>query len=264
MQKSHSISSETMQYEITEDLYSSQCFGVPFVSLTIKERTRSLSYVTIAKTLTNALQNLNVNCVVCKHRLRDISVIHGLENAGFLLMGVGAKLHCVNNRAPTNSSTNHAVRVEPYEDAHLDLFTSLVKETKKFFSETHYYNSPYLDSKLADRFYTRWIMADVQGRCNKNFVALQDNRIVGFLTCNETDEEAKLDLIWVDESNRRKGIGKELINTLLSDIKPNELVCDAYISQKKALDLYLATGFEVRDIYAIYHKYLKLPTHVNP
>jgi ribosomal protein S18 acetylase RimI-like enzyme len=258
------MSSETVQYDIIDDHYSSQCFDVPIVTLAIKERTCSLNYVTIAKTLTDALQNLNVNCIICKHRLRDISVIHGLEETGFMLMGVGAKLRCVKNQAPINARANHAVKVEPYENAHLDLVTSLVKETPKFFSETHYYNSPYLDSKLADKFYAQWIMADVQGRCNKNFLALQDDRIVGFITCMEARDEAKLDLIWVDEPSRRKGVGKVLINTLLSDIKPNKLVCDAYITQKKALDLYLKTGFEVCDVYAIYHKYLMAPTHIPP
>jgi hypothetical protein len=119
------MSSETVQYDIIDDHYSSQCFDVPIVTLAIKERTCSLNYVTIAKTLTDALQNLNVNCIICKHRLRDISVIHGLEETGFMLMGVGAKLRCVKNQAPINARANHAVKVEPYENAHLDLVTSM-------------------------------------------------------------------------------------------------------------------------------------------
>jgi ribosomal protein S18 acetylase RimI-like enzyme len=253
-----------VHFDIIDDSYSSRCFGVPFVTLKIRGRTSSLGYLIIARNLAEGLQNLNLHYIVCKHRLQDVSVIHGLEEIGFRLMGVGAKLSRMKDTAPITASIDHAVRVEPYEQTHLELFTLLLDETQNFFYGTHYYNSPYLDSKLVDRFYSRWIMADLQDRCNKNFVALQNDRIVGFITGMERHDEAKLDLVWVDESVRRRGIGKLLINTLLSNIKPSKLVCDAYITEKKALGLYLATGFEIQDVYAIYHKYLGAPTGDSP
>lgn len=258
------MNSENVRYNIIDDSYSSRCFGLPIVTLEITAGTSSLNYLTVSETLDQILQNPNVHYVICKHRMADISVIHGLEEAGFKLMGVGAKLCFVKRSLSTYASANPFVRVEPYDNAHSDLLNSLLEETPRFFYGTHFYNSPYLDSKRADEFYARWITTDVQGRCNLNFIALQNDKIVGLITCMEERYMAKLDLIWVDQSLRRKGIGKLLINTLLNNIRPDKLACDAYVTDKHALSFYISTGFEVRDIYAIYHKYLKRPNDNHP
>ncbi len=251
------MSSENVRYNITDDPYSSRCFGLPIATLEITAGTSSLNYLTISKTLDQILKKPNLHYVVCKHPMADLTVIHGLEEAGFKLMGVGAKLCCLKRSLVTYTNANPFVRIEPYENTHSDLLSSLLKETPRFFYGTHFYNSPYLDSKHADEFYARWITKDMQGRCNLNFVALQNDKIVGLVTCMEERERAKLDLIWVDQAVRRKGIGKLLINILLNNIRPDKLVCDAYLTDKNAPNFYMSIGFEVRDIYAIYHKYLK-------
>jgi ribosomal protein S18 acetylase RimI-like enzyme len=252
-----------VKFNLVDDPYSSNCFGVQFVNLKITGRTSALSHLTIASDLADILQKLNLHYVICKHRLQDVSLIHALEEVGFRLMGIGCRLAFLKTTPPMALKSNNAIRVEQYKQRHQEPLTSLFKNKQRFFSGTHYYNSPYLDSKLVDRFYTNWIVTDFQGRCDNNFVALQKNRIVGFVTCIEGREEAKLDLIWVDESIRRQGIGKMLISTLMNNIKARKLICDTYVTEKKAFGFYLATGFAIQDIYAIYHKYAMPATGDN-
>jgi ribosomal protein S18 acetylase RimI-like enzyme len=183
-------------------------------------------------------------------------VIHGLESAGFKLMSVDATFHMKPDPIHRNPySVDNEIRIEEYCDKYDSAFSALIKNTAQFFAGTQYYNSPYFDRRLCDLFYRRWILKDIGGRSNRNYLAIYENRIVGFSLCIEKDNEAIIDLIWVDEDMRGRGVGTLMIYKLFNDVKNKVVKVPTQITNSNAINLYIKTGFKIKDIYAAYHKY---------
>ena len=243
---------------IKKDQYTSECFGREVYTADIFVDKRHIrDNLEIARALIKKLRNLNDHpYVTCKHTLSDIPVIHGLEGAGFKLMSVDATFYMKPYPIHRNQyNVDNEIVIEEYCDKYDDAFSALIKNTPQFFADTHYYNSPYFDRRLCDLFYRRWILKDIGGRSNRNYLAIYENRIVGFSLCIEKDNEAIIDLIWVDEDMRGRGVGTLMIYKLFNDVKNKVVKVPTQITNSNAINLYIKTGFKIKDIYAAYHKY---------
>lgn len=243
---------------IKKDQFTSECFGRDiYIADIIVDKRHFRDDSEITKTTIKKLQNLdNSLYVTCKHNLSDIPVIHGLEDAGFNLMSVDVKFYIKPDAVPrTSHNIDTEIMIEEYRDKYADAFYSLIKNMPLFFDNTQYYNSPHLDRKLSDLFYRRWILKDISGRSNRNYLAIYENRIVGFSLCIEKDNEAIIDLIWVDKTMRGRGIGKLMIYKLFNDVKNKVVTVATQITNSNATNLYIKINFKIRDIYAAYHKY---------
>ncbi|MBA7489474.1 dTDP-fucosamine acetyltransferase [subsurface metagenome] len=244
---------------IKKDYFTSKCFGreIYISNIIVDERQfRDISEIT--RTTIKKLQNLkNSLYVTCKHNLSDIPVIHGLEGAGFKLMSVNVKFRIKPDAVPKKNAydIDTEIMIEQYSDKHLNRFYSLIKNVPQFFDETQYYNSPYLDKKLCDSFYRMWILTDIKGRSDRNYLAIYENRIVGFILCIERDNESTIDLMWVDKNMRGRGIGKLMIHRLFNDVRNRVVRVTTQMTNSNAINFYIKTGFEIENIYAVYHKY---------
>jgi len=243
---------------IKKDKYTSECFCMNiYVADIFVDKRHFRDKLEITRAIIKKLRNLNNQWyVTCKSTVSDIPVIHGLEGAGFKLMSVDATFYIKPGPITRNlHNINNEIRIEEYSDVYDDAFSALIKNTPQFFDNTHYYNSPYFDRRLCDLFYRRWILKDIGGRSNRNYLAIYENRIVGFSLCIEKDNEAIIDLIWVDEDMRGRGVGTLMIYKLFNDVKKKVVKVPTQITNSNAINIYIKIGFKIRDIYAAYHKY---------
>ena len=247
-----------MIINIKKDQFASECFGREIcISNIIMDKSHFRDNSEITKTTIKLLQNLNNNSyVICKHNLSDIPVIHGLEGAEFRIMSVDVTFNIKPDVTPRNAhNIDTEIMIEEYNDKHINAFHSLIKNIPQFFNGTHYYNNFHFDRKLCDLFYRRWILNNINGRSNRNYLTIYKNRIVGFNLCIEKNNESLIDLIWVDKNMRGRGIGKLMIYKLFSDAKNKVVKAGTQITNSGAINLYIKTGFKIENIYAVYHKY---------
>lgn len=81
----------------------------------------------------------------------------------------------------------------------------------------------------------------------KIFVALEDNKIVGFLSITELYETVDINDLYVCEEYRRHHLASQLINYMISDISDSVLLITLEVSceNSAAIELYKKFGFEV-------------------
>ena len=75
-------------------------------------------------------------------------------------------------------------------------------------------------------------------------VAVEDDRIVGFLAFEQILDEGSIVEVAVHPDHRRKGIAKELIRSALSDNSLKEIFLEVRESNIPAIRLYESLGFE--------------------
>lgn len=78
-------------------------------------------------------------------------------------------------------------------------------------------------------------------------VAVVDAKVVGYVGSQSVMDEADMMNLAVDAAYRRKGIGRQLVNTLISNLKDmrvRSLTLEVRVSNSSAIALYNDMGFE--------------------
>lgn len=78
-------------------------------------------------------------------------------------------------------------------------------------------------------------------------VAIMDAKVVGYVGSQSVMDEADMMNLAVDTAYRRKGIAKQLVNALISNLKDNSvrsLTLEVRVSNSSAIALYTNMGFE--------------------
>ena len=80
-------------------------------------------------------------------------------------------------------------------------------------TQSRYHLDPNIGCQLGKRIKREWVKSNLSGRA-RCYVACIDHKVVGFIHLRETpDEDASvIDLIAVDPSFQRQGVGKSLVN----------------------------------------------------
>ena len=206
--------------------------------------------------ITNELNSLNkYPYIICKHKLSDLPVIHALESTGFQIISVDIELKTEVNKPPKimNGIENEFI-IERFNKKYENHFSNLLNKTQRFFDSTHFYKSPALDNRLCDNFYKRWILKNVKGRTNENYIAVYEKEIIGFIFGNKEGQKMNIDLLWVSENFRRLGIGKFLIQSLIKNSKCNEIIVKTQANNYPAVKLYTKMGFNINEVFAVYHR----------
>jgi ribosomal protein S18 acetylase RimI-like enzyme len=206
--------------------------------------------------ITNELNSFNdYSYIICKHKLSDLPVIHALEFTGFQIISVDIELKTeVNKPLEIMNEMRNEFLIERLNQKYENNFTDLLNKTQRFFDSTHFYKSPYLDNWLCDDFYKEWILKNVRGRTNENYIATYENEIIGFIFGNKDGRKINIDLLWVNENFRRLGLGKFLILSIIKNNKREEIIVNTQIDNYSAVKLYTKMGFTITEVLAVYHK----------
>jgi len=110
------------------------------------------------------------------------------------------------------------------------------------------------------RLYTIWIERSVR-REIADFVAVYQigGKILGFITLLFKDHTGKIGLVGVDEKSRGKGIGRQLIQYVITQCSINKCSEISVVTQRDnlaAVGLYIKSGFSLFSTQNNYHFWL--------
>lgn len=243
--------------KIEKNEFDSSCFERDVYLLEIlSDEYRKVEYSKKTERITNELNSLNeFPYIICKHKLSDLPVIHALESTRFQIISVDIELKAkVSKPSETRNEMENEFLIEKVNQTHENYFTNLLNNIQSFFNLTHFCKSPYFDNYLCDDFYKNWILKNVKGRTDENYIALYEKEIIGFIFGKKKDLKINIDLLWVNENFRRLGLGKFLVLSLIRNNKCEEIIVNTQIDNYSAVKLYTKMGFTITEVLAVYHK----------
>lgn len=120
--------------------------------------------------------------------------------------------------------------------------------------DSRFLKDPFFGETAFKKLYKRWIDNSVNDSNTSVFVYVEDNQLVGFVTCTQYAEHATIGLIAVSNTAQGKGIGGKLIDAVENQLENDTLL---YVSTQKtnrqACAFYERKGFTVNSVKYIYH-----------
>lgn len=127
-----------------------------------------------------------------------------------------------------------------------------------FVNKSRYYNS-FFNRIKADELFELWIENSINGKFDDLCIKFeQDGIVAGFITGKKTDDSnARIGLIGVDGNFQGRGIGAELLKSLFSFYKSEEVSNINVSTQGKnivANNFYIKNGFIIKSVEAWLYK----------
>lgn len=120
--------------------------------------------------------------------------------------------------------------------------------------DSRFLKDPFFGEKAFKKLYKRWIDNSLNDSNTLVFVYVENNQLVGFVTCTQYAEHATIGLIAVSNNAQGKGIGGKLIDAVENQLHNDTLL---YVATQKtnvqACDFYERKGFTINSIKYIYH-----------
>jgi dTDP-4-amino-4,6-dideoxy-D-galactose acyltransferase len=120
--------------------------------------------------------------------------------------------------------------------------------------DSRFLKDPFFGEIAFKKLYKRWIDNAISDTNTTVFVYIENNQLLGFVTCTQHEEYAVIGLIAVAATAQGKGIGGKLIEAVENKLEVDTLL---YVSTQKtnsqACDFYERKGFTVNSIKYIYH-----------
>lgn len=120
--------------------------------------------------------------------------------------------------------------------------------------DSRFLKDPFFGEIAFRKLYKRWIDNAISDKDTSVFVYIENDRLLGFVTCAQYEEYAIIGLIAVADIAQGKGIGGKLIQAVENKLEVNTLL---YVSTQKtnsqACNFYERKGFTVNSTKYIYH-----------
>ena len=132
---------------------------------------------------------------------------------------------------------------------------SVVKIAHDSFSYSRFHLDPQIPDEVCNNIKARWVENFFPGkRADEMIVALVDGEIVGFVTLlYRAEEELVIDLIAVDERQRRKGIASDMISYAESHSNRCRIVVGTQVANIASTRFYEQLGFRLCESYYVVH-----------
>lgn len=179
----------------------------------------------------------------------DLIYIFSDKELNFLMKPVDIKVTYVKNSQKRYVNEN----IKNYKDL-LCNYDDLVALAYVSGHDSRFLKDPFFGEKAFKKLYKRWIDNAINDTNTSVFVYMENERLLGFVTCTQHEEYAVIGLIAVADIVQGKGIGGKLIEAVENSLEVNTLL---YVSTQKtnrqACDFYERKGFSVNSIKYIYH-----------
>ncbi len=159
-------------------------------------------------TLGEKLKQAGLQYVTVRQPQHEWAQIHRLEFAGFhLLDGILEFSKKAEKSSPVLLKRNFTLRVADTKDA-----DALAEFSGRSFSQTRFHNDPVLSKEQAARIFSEWARNCCMGiTAQAVWLAEENGRIVGFVTCKINDGNGVIDLIGIDAKVHGQGLGTALM-----------------------------------------------------
>jgi len=127
---------------------------------------------------------------------------------------------------------------------------------RSIFTATRFFTDERFDEERCRDLYATWIENACEGYADEVFVATNDDKPVGFVTCPVDDETGSIGLIGVSADVEGRGLGENLVQTALDYFTQRgvrTVTVETQIENEPALALYEKTGFYCVGIRFLLH-----------
>lgn len=214
-------------------------FLVPRIEDSLNVTTRLLSY-TIDKCKENKIVHIDVSV-----EANNFLAHWALKNSGFIIVDVKATFLL----ALKEYSARLKGRVKNYpvrcaQDGDLIALKDICTDT---FLLSRFYMDPFFTKQEANNLYRSWVENIMNQANSKVFIAEQNCKMIGFITCSIKEEYAIIDLIATRKEFHNKGVGILLVSKLIVWLKGKigTLKVVTQIYNYPAINLYTKLGFNI-------------------
>ena len=129
------------------------------------------------------------------------------------------------------------------------------EELGSSFSLTRFHTDPNIDNSKADLLWIEYLKNFIPSKNKYIYVAKMEGECVGVILINMFNKVANISYIAVIEEYRSFGVGKKLIQKIISDFSDFEIKTGTQVKNIKALNFYIQNGFAISNTYSIFHRW---------
>jgi len=132
---------------------------------------------------------------------------------------------------------------------------SVVKVARGSFAYSRFHLDPQISDSVSNEIKAKWVDNFFSGkRADEMVVALVDGKVAAFLTLlHGGEDELTIDLIAVDEKQRRKGIASDMILYAESQSTRRRIIVGTQLANIPSGRFYEKLGFRLRESYYVFH-----------
>jgi spore coat polysaccharide biosynthesis predicted glycosyltransferase SpsG/ribosomal protein S18 acetylase RimI-like enzyme len=157
---------------------------------------------------------------------------------------------------PVKNESNVTIQSHREKD-----ITALKKITKNMFKQSRFYSDKHFSRKLAEKLFQTWIEKSCHGYADKVFVAISNNKVVGYITCKlETTGIGSIGLVGVESHAQGMNIGTYLVYHALNWFAKKKTPAVEVPTQEinyPAQKMYKKCGFIIARRELWYHKWFE-------
>lgn len=204
----------------------------------------------------------NYNCLFTKATTKEYEKMHVLEDGGFNLMDsiVTLKKELKENKQIVeNEEFNYKI----LQESDLQNITSIIDNLYSF---GRFFIDNELDNEDVNTLYKQWIGNEIRNK-NVDVIGIEYNgKLTGFISCKynisnlNENKEGIISLVGIDKSYQGLGIGKKLMNYVLTHFYKKGVTIvnvGTQIDNISALNFYIASGFRIASSSNSFHKHYK-------
>ena len=189
--------------------------------------------------------------IVCLYFLADSldgDTTRAVEDAGFHLADIRITLE----RTPTKPvSGSQRIRLASETD-----IPQLATMAAGHHTMSRFYSDPGFPRERCGALYASWIEKSCRGDAQAVFVAEENQRVAGYITCHHDDSTGRIGLTGVADWAQQRGVGTQLVSAALDYFHSKEVDRVTVVTQGRnipALRLYEGCGFRAQSVELWYH-----------
>lgn len=192
----------------------------------------------------------NESFLYTKIDVHDISLIECLENMGFRLVDTNIVFQKTLGLQPKNQKRNVCVRYAQSSDKE-----AIMKLARNNFSFSRFHLDSKIDNNIANVIKEKWVESFFLGlRGDFMLVAELNGAVKGFAQLIVSDNDIVIDLIGVDQSVQRKGVGSAMLDFIqIIDPKVISIKVGTQLTNRSSICLYEKSGFRYFDSKYVLH-----------
>lgn len=179
----------------------------------------------------------------------DLIYIFSDDSLGFLKDPIDIKVTYAKKTQKKIENSNVMV----YDSA-IHVYDDLLALAYSSGHDSRFLKDPFFGETAFKKLYKIWIDNSINDLNTSVFVYVENNELLGFITCTQYPEHATIGLIAVLNTAQGKGIGGKLIDAVENQLQNDTVL---YVATQKtnvqACDFYERKGFTVSSIKYIYH-----------
>lgn len=194
-----------------------------------------------------------------RERIECVYLLAGSEDDGTIRAAEGSGFHLTDVRVTLERSAAPGIAMpREIRMAHEGDVAQISELASSNHTDSRFYHDPHFSRERCGALYATWAQKSCHGYADAVFVAEQQGRVAGYITCHNDKVSGRIGLIGVADWARGSGLGRDLIEASLHYFAQLELKVVTVVTQGRnigAQRLYQRNGFVVRSLELWYHRW---------